>query len=74
MSSADRARSFGPEVLRAMSNAFESACQLLPEPASEELRQRLAATIFERVARGEHDPARLKEIALGELADPPPWR
>jgi hypothetical protein len=74
MQSAKKARSFGPEALQAMSNAFESACQLLPEPPSEQVRRRLAATIFERVSHGEHDPVRLKEIALCELAEQAPWR
>jgi hypothetical protein len=33
----------------------------------------LAATIFDCVAHGEEDPVRLKEIALGKLAERVPW-
>lgn len=56
MQSARKTHSFGPEALKAMSTAFESACQLLPEPTNETTRRLLAATIFDYVAHGEEDP------------------
>jgi hypothetical protein len=56
---------FGPEVTQAMAAAFDKACQSVKGHSQEiPLRDAIARRIIELARQGEHDPARLSELAL----------
>jgi hypothetical protein len=54
---------FEPEVVAAMSEAFEAACNKQPNLA----RGLIANRIIAAAKLGERDPVRLQEAALGKL-------
>jgi precorrin-4 methylase len=56
---------FEPEVIAAMSDAFEAACELLRETGQPEVAREVIATRIIAAARsGERDAVRLREAAL----------
>jgi hypothetical protein len=57
--------SFGPEATRIIGEAYERACALLADNSNEAIRKTIAKRILELAGRGEWDPARLCEAALG---------
>jgi hypothetical protein len=64
-------RVYPPETVTVMTAAFDQACQSLPRAVNgnDDVRRKLALIILRHVDRGEHDPARLCELAFRELAD-----
>lgn len=58
-----RSRSFNPESLKAMSDAFDKATAFMTDH-SEEAAEVLAVRIISRAAAGEHDPDKLAAAAL----------
>lgn len=56
--------SFSPDVISAMTQAFEEAVDTLPFPVKSARVQALAKNIVELAAQGEHDPERMKLLAL----------
>lgn len=61
-------QAFDPEVVRAMSIAFEAACKSLRlNPRSNPESEAVAKKIIELAQRGVRDPAALTERALGEF-------
>jgi hypothetical protein len=62
-----RSGAFEPEVIAAMSEAFEAACKELDESGQPKVaREVIAARIIAAARIGEHDPVRLRAVALGE--------
>ena len=63
-------RVYPPETVAAMSTAFDSVCRSVSSRINRDdsVRRRLALIIRRHVDEGEHDPRRLSEIALNELA------
>jgi hypothetical protein len=63
-------RVYPPETVAAMSTAFDSVCRSVSPRINgdDSVRRRLALIILRHVDEGEHDPQRLSEIALNELA------
>lgn len=63
-------RIYPPETVVAMSTAFDRVCRSVSTRINRDdsVRRRLALIILRHVDRGEHDPQRLSEIALDELA------
>jgi hypothetical protein len=57
---------FEPEAITAMSEAFETACQLHATGQHEVVREVIARRIIIAARFGERDPARLREAALAE--------
>ena len=58
---------FEPEVLTAMSEAFDAACNELNEAGQPKAaREVIAARIIAAARAGEHDPVRLRAAALAE--------
>ncbi|MBN9587285.1 MAG: hypothetical protein BGN84_15500 [Afipia sp. 62-7] len=56
--------SFSPDVIAAMTQAFEEAVETLPFPVGSARVQGLAKNIVELAAQGERDPERMKLLAL----------
>ena len=63
-------RIYPPETVVAMSTAFDSVCRSVSTRINRDdsVRRRLAPIILRHVDQGQHDPQRLSEIALNELA------
>lgn len=62
-----RSGAFEPEVIAAMSEAFEAACKELDESGQPRVaREVIAARIIAAARTGEHDPVRLRAAALRE--------
>jgi len=63
-------RVYPPETVAAMSAAFDSVCRSVSPKINRDdsVRRRLALIILRHVDEGEHDPRRLSEVALNELA------
>lgn len=57
--------SFGPEATRIFGEAYERACALLADNSNEMILRTIATRILELARRGEWDPVRLCEAALG---------
>jgi hypothetical protein len=58
---------FEPEVIAAMSEAFEAACKELDEAGQPKVaREVIAGRIIAAARLGERDPARLRAAALAE--------
>jgi hypothetical protein len=58
---------FEPEAVAAMSEAFETACEVLYEAGQPELvREVIAKRIIAAATTGERDPVRLRAAALAE--------
>ena len=55
---------FDPEALAAMGVAYELALKSFPTPASENVREVIAARIIGRAREGERDPDNLCQIAV----------
>ena len=70
MSLAGTDRVYPPEVVAAMTAAFDNVCRSVSAQISgnDDVRRRLALIILRNVDQGEHDPLRLAELALNELA------
>jgi hypothetical protein len=61
-------QAFEPEVVQAMSVAFDAACQSLGlRPRSDPASEVVAKKIIEFAQRGVRDPAQLSERVLHEL-------
>ncbi len=59
---------FGPEVIAAMSEAFEAACKELNEAGQPKVaREVIAGRIIAAARIGERDPVRLRAAALAGL-------
>ncbi|MCF2522333.1 hypothetical protein [Bradyrhizobium sp. G127] len=56
--------SFSPDIIAAMTQAFEEAVDTLPFPVGSARVQSLAKNIVELAAQGERDPERMKLLAL----------
>jgi hypothetical protein len=62
--------SFSPELVEAMSAAFEDACkQLGLAQRTDPLRDLVAQRIIEAARTGERDPIRLRDLALKGILD-----
>jgi len=62
--------SYGPETLRLLALAYESAIKSLPEVEGQtELRIELARRILALAGLGEADPVRLRDSALKDLQE-----
>ena len=57
---------FDPETIAAMVEAFEAACEGLPEAVSREI---IAKTIIVMAGAGEHDAEKLSQFAILSLQD-----
>ena len=55
---------FERDVIRTMSDAFDSACRIIRVADRSVTRQGLAQKIIAAAANGERDPERLRDIAL----------
>jgi hypothetical protein len=64
-----RERKYSPEILAAMTSAFDTVCRslLAKESDSEHVRRKLAAIILRYTDRGERDPMRLADLSFREL-------
>jgi hypothetical protein len=60
-------RSFDPEAIRAMGEAYEKAIAELRGFTPDVIRRTLATRIIDAVSQGESDPARLADAALKGL-------
>jgi hypothetical protein len=61
-------QAFEPEVVDAMSVAFDAACKSLGlRPRSDPASELVAKKVIELAQRGVRDPARLRERVLHEL-------
>lgn len=56
--------SFSPDVIAAMTQAFQEAVDTLPYPVASGRVQALAKNIVELAAQGERDPERMKLLSL----------
>ena len=63
-------RVYPPEILVAMSAAFDDVCRSVSVRinGNDDVRRQLALIILRHVDGGECDPARLAELAFSELA------
>ena len=63
-------RVYPPEIVVAMSAAFDDVCRSISDRINRdaEVRRRLALIILRKVDEGEHDPMRLAHLAFDELA------
>jgi hypothetical protein len=60
-------RRYDPKTIGVMTAAFERVCQSAPSQ-NDDVRRKVALIILRYVDRGEHDPVRLSDRALRELA------
>lgn len=61
-----RDRGFDENLTRAMGEAFDAACKVVPVPStSANVREAIANRIIDAAAGGERNPALLLEAALG---------
>jgi hypothetical protein len=61
---------FDPEAISVMGDAYERALRIAPTPASEGVRQVIAARIIDLARTGERDPHKLCERSLTDLDGP----
>jgi hypothetical protein len=61
---------FDPEAISVMDDAYERALRIAPTPASESVRQVIAARIIGLARTGERDPHKLCEQSLADLDGP----
>jgi hypothetical protein len=61
---------FDPEAISVLGDAYERALRIAPTPASESVRQVIAARIIGLARTGERDPHRLCEQSLTDLDGP----
>jgi hypothetical protein len=63
-------RVYPPEVVVAMATAFDNVCRSVSAQINgdDDVRRQLALIILRHVDQGEHDSARLAELAFNELA------
>jgi hypothetical protein len=63
-------RVYPPEILAAMSTAFDNVCRSVTAQISgnDDVRRQLALIILRHVDGGESDPVRLAELAFNDLA------
>jgi hypothetical protein len=63
-------RVYPPELVTAMSAAFDTVCRSVSAKihSDPDVRRHLALIILRHVDEGERDPQRLSELALNELA------
>lgn len=63
---------YDPEALRIMGAAFDAVCQAFPPDLKdhERARRRLALLILRHMDRGEHEAARLRDLALLDFTRP----
>ena len=61
---------FDPEAISVMGDAYERALRIAPTPASEGVRQVIAARIIGLARTGERDPHKLCEQSLTDLDGP----
>jgi hypothetical protein len=63
---------YDPNALKTMGAAFDTVCQAFPPDLKhhEGARRRLALLILRHVDQGEHDAARLSELALLDFTRP----
>ena len=66
----DHDRVYPPEIVVAMSAAFDNVCRSVSPKINGDprVRRQLALIILRHVDQGERDPERLSELALNELA------
>jgi hypothetical protein len=65
-----RSGAFEPDVVAAMSEAFDAACKVLDESGQPKVAPAVIATrIIAAASRGEHDPVRLRADALAQNDD-----
>ena len=60
-----RDRNYKPEIVAAMTSAFDTVCRslLAKESDSDDIRRKLALIILHHTDRGERDPARLADLS-----------
>jgi len=60
-----RDRNYKPEIVAAMTSAFDTVCRslLAKENDSDDIRRKLALIILHHTDRGERDPARLADLS-----------
>jgi hypothetical protein len=58
---------FDPEAISVLGDAYERALRIAPTPASESVRQVIAARIIGLARTGERDPHKLYEQSLADL-------
>jgi len=63
---------YDPEALKIMAAAFDTVCQVFPPDLKEHegARRRLALLILRHMDRGEHEVARLSDLALLDFMRP----
>jgi hypothetical protein len=63
-------RVYPPEIVVAMSTAFDNVCRSVPSQinGNDDVRRKLALIILRHVDDGELDPVRLAELAFNDLA------
>jgi hypothetical protein len=61
---------FDPEAISVMGDAYERALRIAPTPASESIRQVIAARIIDLARTGERDPHKLCKQSLTDLEGP----
>jgi hypothetical protein len=64
-----RDRDYKPEIVTAMTLAFDTVCRslLAKESDNDDIRRKLALIILHHTDRGERDPARLADLSFREL-------
>jgi hypothetical protein len=67
-----RDRDYKPEIVAAMTLAFDTVCRslLAKESDNDDIRRKLALIILHHTDRGERDPARLADLSFRELMAP----
>jgi hypothetical protein len=61
---------FEPELIDAMSSAFDEICERLDIPATAEAAREIIADLIKLARNGEHDPERLRDAALKIMGVP----
>ena len=64
-----RDRTYNPEMIAAMTLAFDTVCRslLAKESDSDDVRRKLALIILHHADQGERDPSRLADLSFREL-------
>ena len=64
-----RDRTYNPEMIAAMTLAFDTVCRslLAKESDSDDVRRKLALIILDHADQGERDPSRLADLSFREL-------